>query len=121
VQSFGGDPTQILPSPTGMVGKPHPGPGGGPGGDQHVSHKGKVSGLVYDRFGDFEGFVLRTEHSDHQFHSREADIEVLVRRAWRERLRLRVWSEHGEPRDVSSIMILEPPVPFARHDEELDR
>jgi hypothetical protein len=64
--------------------------------------------------------VLKTEHGKHQFHCREEDIELLVRRAWRERLRLRVWSEHGEPHHVSSIVILEPPVHFARHDEEFD-
>ena len=116
VKSFGGDPSQILPSPTGTVGKP----GGGPGEDVHMARTGKISGLVYDRFGDFEGFVLRTRHGMHQFHSREEDIELLVRRAWRERLRLRVLSEHGEPHHVSSIVILEPPVPFAQHEEEFD-
>jgi hypothetical protein len=123
VRSFGGDPSQILPSPTGTVGRPHPGPGGGPGrpdGDEHMERTGKISGLVYDRFGDFDGFVLQTEHGSHGFHSREEDIELLVRRAWRERLRLRVRSEHGEPRHVSSIVIMEPPLAFARHDEKFD-
>ena len=123
VRSFGGDPSQIQPSPTGTVGRPRPGPGGAPGrpgGDEHMEHTGKISGLVYDRFGDFEGFVLRTEHGSHRFHSREKAIELLVRKAWRERLRLRVWSEHGEPRHVSSIVILQPPLAFAGHDEELD-
>jgi|SRR5215469_4965401 len=120
VRSFGGDPSQIQPSPTGTVGRPRPGPGGRPDEDEHMEHTGKINGLVYDRFGDFEGFMLRTERGSHRFHSREEDIELLVRKAWRERLRLRVWSEEGEPRHVSSIVMLQPPVAFARHDEKFD-
>jgi hypothetical protein len=85
-----------------------------------MEHTGKISGLVYDRFGDFEGFVLQTEHGSHRFHSREKDIELLVQKAWRERLRLRVWSERGEPRHVSSIVILQPPLAFARRDEKFE-
>jgi hypothetical protein len=112
VKSFGGNPSQIMPSPTGTVGNP------GPGGEEHAVRTGKISGVVYDRFGDFEGFVLRTRHGKHEFHSREEEIEVLIRRAWRERLRLRVISERGEPHNVSSIVILEPPVPFDKDDEE---
>jgi hypothetical protein len=123
VRSFGGDPSQILPSPTGTVDRLRPGPGRGPGRpgrDECMEHTGKIGGLVYDRFGDFEGFVLRTEHGSQRFHSREEDIELLVREAWRESLRLRVWSEPGEPRHVSSIVILQPPRAFARHDEKFN-
>lgn len=127
VKSFGGDPTLIPPSPTGSVGKPQPGGGGGhgggghgggPGDDDHLFHTGKVGGLVHDRFGDFEGFVLKTEHGKHQFYNREPDIALLVRRAWRRRLRLRVWSPPGEPHMVASIVVLDPPVPFGEEDED---
>ena len=42
---------------------------------------GKVEALAYDRFGDFEGFVLETQHGDRRFFaSREERIEALVRR-----------------------------------------
>jgi len=126
VKSFGGDPSTIAPSPKGTVGEPHHGPGrgwpwGGPGGagrgDEPI-HTGKVGGLHYDRFGDFDGFVLKTEHDSHRFHCREPDIALLVRRAWRNRLRLRVWSLPNEPHMVASIMVLEAPTPFRDRDED---
>jgi hypothetical protein len=71
-----------------------------------VSTKGRTDGLGRE-----------TGHYG-RFNSREDSIELLARRAWRERLRLTVWSILEEPRHVSSIVILEPPVPFAREEEE---
>jgi hypothetical protein len=101
VRGFGGDPGKIQPSPIGDVpGWPVGGKGGEGGRDhdhdhdrepvfeplegQHVT--GKVGGVIYDRFGDFEGFILITERGhERAFHGREAEIEDLVHGAWLER------------------------------------
>ena len=43
--------------------------------------------MVYDRFGDFEGFCLLTEEGHERcYRSCEADVEALVRYAWAERI-----------------------------------
>jgi hypothetical protein len=94
VGGFGGNPGAIQPSPTGDVRPPHGGGGGGghhhPEGAHHerrMHFSGKVAGLIFDRLGDFEGFVLDTEDGEREFISREAEIKALAERAWRERLR----------------------------------
>jgi hypothetical protein len=54
VQGFGGDPGQIIPSPTGTVsGLPHPSDDGDDDKDDQIS--GKVKGLIFDCSGDFKG------------------------------------------------------------------
>jgi hypothetical protein len=54
VQGLGGDLTITPSSPTGT--RKHPRPPRGPGAER-VSFSGKA-GLIYDRIGDFEGFLL---------------------------------------------------------------
>jgi hypothetical protein len=113
VLGFGGNPSQIPPSPTGQV------PGEGPepepgeeGEEERESFTGKIEGLIFDRFGDFEGFVLDTEDGDRKFFSREKEIEQLAERAWRERLRITVWVETDERHRALTIIVRQPPAPF---------
>lgn len=110
VLGFGGDPGKILPSPTGKVPRPKPGHGG-PGefhGKRHYT--GKVTGIIYDRFGDFEGFLLLTEHGhEHHFRAREHEIEELIREAWHERMVITVLTEHHEPLVPVSIILRRSP------------
>jgi hypothetical protein len=119
VKSFGGDPGKILPSPTGHgTGKP----GKGGHGEHHPHHghehehgwpfTGKIACLVFDRFGDFEGFLLDTEDGDRKFLSREKDVAELAERAWRERLRITVWADKDGPCQVLSVVIHRPPARF---------
>jgi hypothetical protein len=118
VLGFGGDPSQIPPSPTGQV--PGEGPEPEPGEEEREEKReekrerftGKIEGLIFDRFGDFEGFVLDTEDGDRKFFSREKEIEQLAERAWRERLRITVWAEHDEPHRPLTIIVRQPPAPF---------
>ena len=43
--------------------------------------------MIYDRFGDFAGFELMTEHGRRlSFRAREEEIEHLALEAWRERM-----------------------------------
>jgi hypothetical protein len=112
VSTFGGDPGLILPSPTGD-GRPkhprHP----EPKGEERLKFTGKIAGLIFDGFGDFEGFTLDTEDGERKFHSREKEIEELAERAWRERLRITVVAERHEPYRPLSIIIRQPPAPFS--------
>ncbi|MGH6795900.1 MAG: sialidase family protein [Methylocella sp.] len=86
VSELGGDPTQIKPSPNGYGGLPSPGPR--PEGPHRLhEYTGKVEALVYDHFGDFDGFVLELHDGEtRRFESREGEIEDLVREAWDERI-----------------------------------
>ncbi|WP_429360875.1 hypothetical protein [Paraburkholderia sp. MM5496-R1] len=97
VSGFGGDPSGIPPSPTGDVPghKPSPRPGHGRARREFT---GKVVGISYDRFGDFEGFTLLTlEGHEREFRGRERNVEELIDRAWRERTLISVFVEEHEP------------------------
>jgi hypothetical protein len=116
VLGFGGNPTQIQPSPTGDV---RPPPREEEEGEEEEREReerraftGKIAGLIFDHFGDFEGFLLDTEDGERRFLSHEKDVEALAERAWRERLRLTVWAERDEPHRPSSIVVRQPPAPF---------
>ena len=72
--------------------------------------EGKVAGLRFDRFGDFEGFTLDTENGLRDFFSRERAVEELVSRACRRRIAILVIAERYEHRDrLLSIVLLRPP------------
>jgi len=125
VQGFGGDPGSIPPSQTGSV-PGHPvgtghgsghGSGHGPGhthgsGKDEHQHEvtGKITGIVYDHFGDFVGFILETDHA-HEWHfrSRELRIMELVRVAFADRTRVSVIREHGHSDTPLSIVLRGPP------------
>jgi hypothetical protein len=106
VTALGGDPSTILPSPSGLGdGHRHP-----PVTHKDIAHEGKISGLIFDGFGDFEGFVLNTRHGQYDYHSREPNWHTLAERCWRERLRLTVFSTHARPEQPVSAIVWEPPV-----------
>ena len=93
VKGFGGDPCLILPSGTGAL------PGDGKQhepchGDQLVKFAGKLAGLVYDHFGDFEGFILE-EGCDHvrRFHCRGHRLAHVLREAWKDRATVTVLTD----------------------------
>jgi hypothetical protein len=111
VIGFGGDPAQVPASPFGDTEtkpcRPEP---CGPEDRTHCT--GKVSSLIFDRFGDFEGFVLETDEGHRRFESRQRDVEILIERAWKERLRVTVIVERDNPQHPASILVLQPPVTF---------
>ena len=71
-----------------------------------VRLEGKVEGIRYDSFGDFDGFLLGTEDRVHEFRTREPDLERLVTRAWRERITVRVIAHADAPRVPIEIVLL---------------
>lgn len=119
VASFGGNPGQILPSPlgNGVPGLPgYPGPPvhppgppshpGGPGEEHHPSFSGKIDAIIYDRFGDFEAFILETfEGERRRFESRESRILALVERAWRYRITTTVVLRRHHPEHPFEIIL----------------
>ena len=107
VRTFGGDPTRILPSPTGDVKRRPPKPD-----EARHAFTGKIAGLIFDHFGDFEGFILETDEHQHRLHSRETDVAELAERAWRDRLRLTVFVDQDDPHRPLTIIIHHPPTPF---------
>jgi hypothetical protein len=106
VGAFGGNPIEIWPSPTGE-GRPQHRPVGS--GDHVREYTGKIDGLIFDHFGDFEGFWLETSEGKHEFASREAAIRTLAERAWRERLRISIFVEGDKPKRPLTIVLREPP------------
>jgi hypothetical protein len=122
IKGLGGNPGTIKPSPWGSYGAP-PAKGGKGGQGDHGGHEcedreevsGKVNGIVYDRFGDFEGFRLRTEHGyERIYYSRESEVESLVREAWKERMVIAVVTERHEPDVPVEVILLRAP-PQPRH------
>jgi L-Lysine epsilon oxidase N-terminal/L-lysine epsilon oxidase C-terminal domain len=85
--------------------------GGEPGpGEERIDYEGKISGLLFDRFGDFEGFWLDTEDGKRRFYSREKHVEELVRTAWTQRIAVLVIVERHEREKPLNIVLLRPPV-----------
>jgi hypothetical protein len=94
----------------------HGGHGGGGGGHEHgrgeerLRFEGKIAGIRFDTFGDFEGFWLRTEDGLREFSSRERDMETIVNRAWRQQIALLVIVESHASHWPISIVFLRAPV-----------
>ena len=109
VSGLGGDPGSVEPSPWGSFGPP-PEEGENQGDRRRHEATGKINGVVYDRFGDFEGFCLLTEEGhERAYHSREAEMEALARYAWAERVVVTVIAREEEPTRI--ILRRRPPPP----------
>ncbi len=119
VEGFGGNPGSIVPSQSGNIpGHPiHPQPGHGHAptpGHGKIEHRhettGKVVGIAYDHFGDFDGFIVETRHGEEQhFHSREPHILDLVHRAFDERIRITVVHDPRRHNAPLSVILRGPP------------
>ncbi len=115
IHAWGGNPGSIVASPNGVI---FPVGGGGGGGGvlpgplpvDDEEFTGKVVGIAYDRFGDFEGFLLFTEAGhEHKFHATEAEIERLVRFAWIDRVVISVLTHKGRPERPVKIILRRAP------------
>ena len=103
IDGMGGRAGSIPPSPGGF----HP-PGKGTGHPHHLhDHVGKIGSVRYDRFGDFEGFTLLTEHGhEEHFRGREREVEEVVVRAFEERTTVRIEVDAAEAHWPVSITLL---------------
>jgi kumamolisin len=67
---------------------------------------GKVAAILFDSFGDFEGFLLEdSDGREHRFESTEPKIQQLVDRAWADRIKTTVIANHQLPRRPVSIIL----------------
>jgi hypothetical protein len=110
VGGLGGDPNVVKPSPDGSGGEPGVGPASEP--EPTRRYDGKITGLIYDCFGDFEGFLLDDCGTELVFQAREHRIEELVRIAWRERIAITVVSSAAHPRRPLSLILRRAPEPY---------
>jgi hypothetical protein len=93
VNGLGGNAGAVAASPPGAYAGTSP-PLHPPIGGAHPSYSGKITGILYDRFGDFNGFVLETEGGEEKrFQAREERVQGLVRFAWESRVALSVFYE----------------------------
>jgi hypothetical protein len=107
---IGGDPDDISPSLAGYrPGRTVRGPE-----ERRLAFTGKVVSLLYDHFGDFCGFVLDTEDGARRFATGEPKIEMVVNRAWAERILTSVFVERHAPQRPEEIVLHSPPRPL-RH------
>jgi hypothetical protein len=117
VNALGGDATTILPSPDGSGVHPTKQPGHHPEPVRHhpeprVEFVGKVDGLVYDRFGDFAGFVLETDDGRHHFECRESELEAVLTRAWSQRVRTTIVVDKDAMERPVEVILFAPPPPW---------
>jgi hypothetical protein len=110
VLTYGGDPSKIPPSQTGNVpgkGPPPPVPLPQPIREREIT--GKVTAIDYDRFGDFCGFTILSEHGREQhFHAREPETEDVVYRAWVERSVISVFAEDHDRHRPARLVLRRP-------------
>ncbi len=98
VAGLGGNPNAIPPSALGA-------PGPVAGEPESPSYTGKICEVIYDCFGDFEGFVLKSCCELRSFKACEKSIAELVLRACRERLVVSVYVEPGPRKEIRKIVI----------------
>jgi hypothetical protein len=99
VKGLGGDPDSIPASPTGApirVLNPC---------EDVVEYTGKVVEVIFDCFGDFEGFVLSDCCAAHSFKTRERQIGEIVLRACRDRLPVSVFAPRNDRAKIQRIVI----------------
>jgi hypothetical protein len=98
VAGLGGNPNAIPPSLSGapitVIGEKEKG-----------SYTGKVCEVIYDCFGDFEGFVLESCCGRHSFKLCEKGIGEVVLRACRERMVVTVFVEAPPRNKIREIVI----------------
>lgn len=109
VNGFGGKAGAIPASPNGA---PDPVSGSAPGKSgcdagcvPLVRYQGKVAEVLFDCFGDFEGFLLENCSGVHRFTSCERGIADLVLRTCRERLVLTVFVEDGHEQRIRQLIV----------------
>jgi hypothetical protein len=133
VRALGGDPWTVPATPDGILPLPDKGDSPGSGADDPRDPffepqrddwlgdtkgldepdkakaglwSGKVSGLLFDHFGDFEGFTLESySGSHHRFFSQESTIRDLARMAWRERYVVTVITVSAQSRRIRRLLI----------------
>jgi hypothetical protein len=107
VNAMGGNASSIPASANGYQPPAGPGTHGEP--SEHC-YTGKVTGIFYDGFGDFQGFELRSEHcKERRFHAHELEIQELIYLAWVQRFVITVCVCPHEEHRVESVVLRRAP------------
>ena len=110
VRGLGGDPAKIEPSQYGTANQIGLLPPIKPIYEERLEFTGKISGLRYNRFGDFDGFYLITLSGEERgFRGYEQEIEDLIREAWVERVLISVFVFRHDPEWPVEIILRRPP------------
>jgi hypothetical protein len=96
VEGLGGDPNAIPPSLSGAPLKPE---------DYLTEYTGKVKEVIYDCFGDLEGFILDECNGLHTFKTREPQIGQIAVLVCKERLHLSVYVERGHDEKIKRLVV----------------
>lgn len=98
VEGLGGDPYAIPPSPEGAPVKDD---------DAHdlVAYTGKVIEVIYNCFGNLEGFVLADCCSSREFRTRERAIGEIALRACKEQMLLSVYVDRRHQDCIRKLVI----------------
>ena len=99
IRGLGGDPNSIAPS------LDDPGPVSKPPTPEKLCITGKVCEVIYDCFGEFEGFALASCDGMHGFCSAERGIEVVVRRAHLDGAAITVCLSPGRKHHICQIIL----------------
>jgi Common central domain of tyrosinase len=99
VRGLGVDPALIKPSAN------DPGIPGSEVGHSALCYTGMICEVIYDCFGDFEGFVLETCSNSHRFNCRKVGIAEIVLRACRDRMVVSVCVERGGRGKILGIVL----------------
>ncbi len=99
VDGFGGDSSAVQPSLTGVkvpVTEYC---------EEKYQYTGTVCQVMYDCFGNFEGFVVRSCSGERLFKSRERGISEIVLRACKERMMISIGTEKGNTDKIIKIIL----------------
>jgi hypothetical protein len=105
IDTSGGISSLIAPSQVGAI----PDDRGPHRASEQLEAIGKIERLIFDRFGDFESFVLETDSGERrQFFSREPHLAELARFVWQARIRVTVFAKEHEPHVPDRIALHAP-------------
>jgi hypothetical protein len=109
VDGLGGRAASVLPNFLGNMSASGSSPDDDDRENDGAAHRrektGRVARLLFDRLGDFEGFILETVHGVHRYPSREKEIMSLIERAWSQRWRITVISEHDSLGNLVQLIV----------------
>jgi hypothetical protein len=99
VKGLGGDPDAIPPSPNGApVRTPKP-------CDDVVEYTGRVAEIIFDCYGDLEGFVLADCCSVYAFKTREKEIGEILLRACKDHFTISVFVPRSGPSRIQKVVV----------------
>jgi Common central domain of tyrosinase len=99
IRGLGGDPDAVKATPD------DPSRPETPPKPLELCFTGKICEVIYDCFGDFEGFVLDTCAESLRFKSREKGIDRIILRACRERMVVTICTDSEPGRKIRKVIL----------------